>query len=49
VYIKLEDKIISKWMIECVELCNECSSRFGFVLMTIDKCPFGENKPVCSN
>lgn len=56
-YIKLNDKKISKWMIEyyCKKkhkggrLCNECSSLFGYVLLRIDKCPFGEKKPVCSS
>ena len=56
-YFKLDDKKISKWMIEfycrknhkCRELCTDCSSLYDYVLQRNNKCPFGTNKPVCSN
>lgn len=31
------------------ELCNECNELWEYVQLRRSKCPFGDNKPFCSN
>ena len=31
-----------------VELCNDCRQLLEYARQRLDKCPYGENKPVCA-
>ncbi len=30
-------------------LCDSCSDLFSYAQQRLERCPYGENKPVCSN
>lgn len=55
--INLNDRNIIEWMIKYYcrknhstqKFCDDCSSLLEYASMRIKKCPYGENKPVCSN
>jgi hypothetical protein len=43
-------KIYCKQNHKSVEgLCDACSNLFNYAQQRLEKCPYGKNKPVCSN
>ncbi len=53
----VNDRVIIEWMIKynCSKnhsasgLCEDCSSLLRYATIRIEKCPYGDDKPVCSN
>lgn len=59
-FIKIDEKANVEWMIhyycrknhgegvKAVDICQKCSELLDYAKERINKCPHGENKPVCS-